>query len=33
VIQTELDGMPVRLRAPHDLSFTARWGRVFAVLD
>ena len=25
--------MPVRLRAPHDLSFTARWGSVFAVLD
>jgi serine/threonine-protein kinase len=33
VIVTELDGLPVRLRAPHDLSFTARWGRVFAVLD
>jgi serine/threonine-protein kinase len=33
VIVTELDGRPVRLRAPHDLSFTARWGRVFAVLD
>jgi serine/threonine protein kinase len=33
VIVTELDGLPVRLRAPHDLSFTARWGSVFAVLD
>ena len=33
VIVTELDGLPVRLRAPHDLSFAARWGRVFAVLD
>ena len=33
MIVTELDGMPVQLRAPHDLSFTARWGRVFAVLD
>lgn len=32
VIQT-VDGLPVRLRAPHDLSFTARWGTVFAVLD
>jgi serine/threonine protein kinase len=33
VIVTEVDGLPVRLRAPHDLSFTARWGTVFAVLD
>lgn len=33
MIVTEIDGLPVRLRAPHDLSFTARWGRVFAVLD
>ncbi|WP_454853706.1 hypothetical protein [Promicromonospora soli] len=33
MILTDLDGLPVRLRAPHDLSFTARWGRVFAVLD
>ncbi|WP_036971288.1 serine/threonine protein kinase [Promicromonospora kroppenstedtii] len=33
MIVTELDGLPVRLRAPHDLSFTARWGTVFAVLD
>ncbi|MEU4365388.1 hypothetical protein [Promicromonospora sp. NPDC023987] len=33
MIQTEVDGLPVRLRTPHDLSFTARWGRVFAVLD
>lgn len=33
MIVTELDGLPVRLRAPHDLSFTAAWGRVFAVLD
>lgn len=32
MIVTELDGLPVRLRA-HDLSFAARWGRVFAVLD
>ena len=30
---TEVDGLPVRLRAAHDLSFVARWGRVFAVLD
>lgn len=28
-----VDGHPVRLRAPHDLSFLARWGRVFRVLD
>ncbi|WP_129790076.1 serine/threonine-protein kinase [Promicromonospora panici] len=33
MILTEVDGLPVRLRAPHDLSFVARWGRVFAVLD
>ena len=33
MIVTDLDGLAVRLRAPHDLSFTARWGRVFAVLD
>ena len=33
MIVTELDGLPVRLRAPHGLSFTARWGTVFAVLD
>jgi serine/threonine protein kinase, bacterial len=33
VIVTEVDGLPVRLRAPHDLSFTTRWGTVFAVLD
>lgn len=33
MIVTDLDGLPVRLRAPHDLSFTARWGTVFAVLD
>jgi serine/threonine protein kinase len=33
VIVTELDGLPLRLRAPHDLTFTTRWGRVFAVLD
>jgi serine/threonine-protein kinase len=33
VIVTELDGLPVRLRVPHDLSFTAHWGSVFAVLD
>lgn len=33
MIVLEVDGLPVRLRAPHDLSFTARWGRVFAVLD
>ena len=33
MIVTEVDGLPVRLDAPHDLSFTARWGRVFAVLD
>ncbi|WP_123302792.1 serine/threonine protein kinase [Bogoriella caseilytica] len=30
---TELDGHPVRLDAPHDLSFIARWGAVFAVFD
>ncbi|MFJ3405658.1 hypothetical protein [Promicromonospora sp. NPDC090134] len=33
MIVTELDGLPVHLRAPHDLSFSARWGTVFAVLD
>jgi serine/threonine protein kinase, bacterial len=33
VTVTEVDGLGVQLRAPHDLSFTARWGRVFAVLD
>lgn len=33
MIVTDVDGLPVRLRAPHDLSFTARWGRVFRVLD
>lgn len=33
MIVTELDGLPVHLRAPHDLSFTACWGGVFAVLD
>ncbi|MFI6423626.1 hypothetical protein [Promicromonospora sp. NPDC050880] len=33
MIVTEVDGLPVRLRAPHDLSFVARWGTVFAVLD
>lgn len=33
MVLTEVDGMPVRLRAEHDLSFTARWGTVFAVLD
>jgi serine/threonine-protein kinase len=33
VIVAEIDGLSVRLRAPHDLSFTAHWGRVFAVLD
>lgn len=33
MIVTEVDGLPVRLRARHDLSFVARWGRVFAVLD
>lgn len=33
MIVTELDGLPVHLRAPHDLSFTERWGSVFAVLD
>jgi len=33
MVVTEVDGLPVRLREPHDLSFTARWGTVFAVLD
>jgi serine/threonine-protein kinase len=33
VFVTEIDGIPVRLAAPHDLSFLARWGRAFAVLD
>jgi serine/threonine-protein kinase len=33
MVLTEVDGMPVRLREEHDLSFTARWGTVFAVLD
>ena len=33
MIVQDLDGLPVRLRAPHDLSFVGRWGHVFAVLD
>ena len=28
-----VDGLPLRLRSAHDLSFLARWGRVFAVFD
>ncbi|WP_160150866.1 serine/threonine-protein kinase [Microbacterium timonense] len=28
-----IDGHAVRLRAPHDLSFLARWGSVFRVFD
>ncbi|QIK71962.1 serine/threonine protein kinase [Propioniciclava coleopterorum] len=28
-----VDGLPVRLREPHDLTFLARWGRVTAVFD
>ena len=28
-----VDGHAVRLRAPHDLGFLARWGRVFQVFD
>lgn len=33
-MHTELvDGLPVRLRAPYDLSFLSRWGRVFRVFD
>lgn len=28
-----VDGLPVRLRAPHELSFLTRWGRVFRVFD
>jgi serine/threonine protein kinase, bacterial len=33
VVTQTLDGLPVRLRRPHDLRFLARWGRVFRVLD
>lgn len=29
----EVDGLPVRLGAAHDLSFLANWGTVFHVLD
>ena len=28
-----VDGLTVRLKAHHDLSFLARWGKVFRVLD
>lgn len=28
-----LDGLPVQLKAPHDLSWTGRYGRVFCVFD
>ena len=28
-----IDGVAVRLRAPHDLSFLGRWGTVFRVFD
>lgn len=28
-----VDGVPVRLREPHDLSFLQRWGRTFCVFD
>ena len=28
-----VDGVPVRLRADHDLGFLSRWGRVFRVFD
>jgi serine/threonine protein kinase len=31
--RTAVDGLPVRLREPHDLGFLARWGTVFRVLD
>lgn len=33
VITQSVDGLPVRLRLPHDLDLLRRWGRVFAVLD
>ncbi len=28
-----VDGLPIRLKAPHDLSWTGRFGRVFCVFD
>ena len=28
-----IDGLPIRLKAPHDLSWTSRFGRVFCVFD
>lgn len=33
MINSSVDGHPVRLRAAHDLDFLRRWGTVFAVLD
>ena len=33
MITVAVDGLPVRLRAVHDLSFLASWGTVFQVLD
>lgn len=33
MIISEVDGLPVRLRTEHDLSFLRRWGTVFEVLD
>jgi serine/threonine protein kinase len=33
VIVKYLDGLPVCLRKPHDLTFLSRWGRVFRVFD
>jgi methyltransferase (TIGR00027 family) len=33
MVGRSVDGRTVRLREPHDLSFLARWGRVFRVLD
>ena len=33
MIVQDLDGLPVRLREPHDLTFLSCWGRVFRVYD
>ena len=33
MITQAVDGVPVRLREPHDLSFLQRWGRTFCVFD
>lgn len=33
MIVQSVDGLPVRLRAPYDLTILRRWGRVFTVFD